>query len=617
MDVSKYLALYLSEARDHLQNMERMIESLEAGEGGDVALNELFRSAHSLKGMSAAMGQTVISERAHALEDLLLPYRDQKRAPEAGVLERARAVAEELATMVEEVAAAGGAPIDTGEPETSVVEPGEAVAADGAAAPPEGRPAGPERTVEVTVEMELARGSSPARTYEIAKAASDAGLLLGTYPFFYERPTGGQGLRLVLHLRTAWNAARLQQELSGMGQDLRVRIVPIPDPTPPRTQSGWEATAEPVKLDVTVLERLASRSESLTSAVRQLTREQGRRPNLLAEVESIAEGISAEVAQARLRPLADISAALPGVARTVARSRGRRLEVKVDVGDIELDRTIVERLRDPLVHLVRNAVDHGLEDVADREAAGKAAEGRLSVVALRRGPRIEIVVEDDGRGIDADAVAAKAIAAGAVDPAEADQLSEQEKLQLICLPGLSTTKQADGISGRGVGMDVVAEAVRSVGGGLRIETALGRGSRFTLWLPAAVLSDSLVLVRIGEDEMYGLPQHAVRAVLGDEDDRLDDDPAEILEIDGERLESISLAEELGRPNGTEERNLIVVETGRGRRAYRVARVVDRVDGVIRPLHAPLSSIPGLLGFAKSGGRTLFVLDPERLAPEGG
>src|SRR5690606_25533945 len=281
-------------------------------------------------------------------------------------------------------------------------------------------------------------------------------------------------------------------------------------------------------------------------------------------------------ATARLIPLSGIFAGLPGAARQLAREHGKEVHCTVEGGDTGVDKSILPSLNDPLIHLVRNAIDHGIESPEEREAAGKPPVGMLRITARPDGDRLEVVLEDDGRGIDPDRVRQTAVERNVISAAEAAGMSRASAIDLIFHPGFSTRKQASEISGRGVGLDVVRRKVVSLGGTVTVQSELGKGTRFVLRLPQSVALMKVLLFRI-DDDVFGLPAVDVEGV-----GRID--PDAVLEIAGVRtirykdrfLPIVSLGPLLalnGGPRGRRPQAVFVWQGNHG-----VALVVDGFVG---------------------------------------
>jgi two-component system chemotaxis sensor kinase CheA len=316
----------------------------------------------------------------------------------------------------------------------------------------------------------------------------------------------------------------------------------------------------------------------------------------------------------RTTPLLRVMENLPRVAREVATRTGKQVEVVLAGAELELDRSILDRLYDPLVHLVRNAVDHGLEDPATRSAAGKAEVGLLRIEATREKDAIRIAVADDGGGLNLDALRERAVAAGLLHPDLAPELPAAELAELAFHPGLSTARQVSDISGRGVGMDAVRTTLESLGGSIALETRPGAGTVALLRVPIAAAVQRALLVGLG-DEVVAIPiskvervtelsAEAIEASAGECFALLDDEPVPVLDLAGR----------LGwqaRPAGGAP---IVIASVRGERvALRVERLAGQQDIYVKPLPVLLAGLRVLAGLTVLGdGRPVFLLDLNQL-----
>lgn len=330
----------------------------------------------------------------------------------------------------------------------------------------------------------------------------------------------------------------------------------------------------------------------------------------------IVKDLQGQVMAVRMMPVSLVSDPLPRAARDLARQLGREVEVVVEGAEIELDRSILEALRDPLLHLWRNAIDHGIEPPEERAAAGKPRRARLSLLARRERDRVVVEIEDDGRGMDPDRLRAAAVSRGLLSADAARALSPREALHLAFLPGLSTARIVSDLSGRGVGLDVAKREVEAVGGTIDLESTPGRGTRFVLRLPLTIAVVPLLLVGVG-DELFGLPiAKVVGAVEAGPADLVPGANRPRLRHDGGSVAVHRLAALLDLPEaaGAAFRPHVVVE-GDGSQlvALGVDRLVGQEEAVLKPVPEPLDRLPGFLGVTILGtGRPLFVLDIPRL-----
>ncbi|HEY6004721.1 MAG TPA: chemotaxis protein CheA, partial [Anaeromyxobacter sp.] len=332
---------------------------------------------------------------------------------------------------------------------------------------------------------------------------------------------------------------------------------------------------------------------------------------------AIVKDLHDKVMTVRMTPLATLTDRLPRAARDVARKLGKQVEVEVKGAEIEIDRAILEELTDPLLHVIRNAVDHGLEASHLRLLAGKPAVGRISVSARRERDRVILEIADDGKGMDPTRLREAAVSRGALTDAQAAALGDREALLLACLPGVSTADIVTDVSGRGVGLDAVKRTIETVGGTLELESAPGAGSRITFRLPLTVAVQPVLLVRVGE-EVLGLPIAKVHGAAQVELSQLDRSRGEpVLSYQGDLVPVHDLTSLLGFPPGRAggERSVVVAEDRDGRVGLAVDALLGQQEAVLKPLGSPLDTVPGLSAVTVLGnGRPVFILDVQRLLP---
>jgi two-component system chemotaxis sensor kinase CheA len=330
---------------------------------------------------------------------------------------------------------------------------------------------------------------------------------------------------------------------------------------------------------------------------------------------ALVKDLHDKVMTARMTPLSVITDRLPRAARDIARRKEREVDLVISGAEIELDRAILDDLADPLLHLLRNCIDHGLESPEERLALKKPAKGRVLVSVRRQRDRVVVELEDDGRGMNAEKLKAAALARGLITQEAASRMSDREAFLLACAPGVSTAKDVTDISGRGVGMDAVKRTVENVGGTLEIESEAGRGTRFTLKLPLTVAVVQLLLVGVGE-EVFGLPIAKVLGATEADGDALSRSRETPLLPHGNALLPVHFLETLvGVPGGAASRvrPFVVMESDTGRLALAVDRLLGQEEVVLKALSRPLDLLPGLSGVTILGtGRPVFILDVPRL-----
>lgn len=322
------------------------------------------------------------------------------------------------------------------------------------------------------------------------------------------------------------------------------------------------------------------------------------------------------VLELRTAPIVRVTDNLPRTARQVAEKLGKRVEVQIIGAELELDRSILDRLGEPLLHLVRNAVDHGLEAPADRLAAGKSEAGLLRIEARRQKDSIEIEVSDDGRGIDLVSVCRRAVDAGLIHPDLVDDLPPEEVARFIFHPGLSTAKSVSEVSGRGVGMDAVKATVESLGGSVELRTRVGRGTTTTLIVPITAAVQRVLVVGLAEERVaipiskveriLEIPANAIEEAAGDCFVLVDDEPIPVL----------NLARALRIEEAATERSsipLVLCDVRGERVALRVDRFAGQQEFYVKPVPELLAHVRILAGLTVlDDGSPVFLLDLNQL-----
>lgn len=327
------------------------------------------------------------------------------------------------------------------------------------------------------------------------------------------------------------------------------------------------------------------------------------------------------IGQTRMQRIERIFSPLPRLVRDLCADLGKQVDLRTSGNDVELDREMIEMIRDPLTHIIRNAIDHGIESPAARRLAGKPATGRLSISARQSGNQILIKIADDGRGIDVDKLVARALAAKIRSASEIHALSERARLDLIFAPGLSTADQVSAISGRGVGMDVVRSNVERIGGSIDLENSPGKGLQVVLRVPLTLTIIPCLTVRAGGQE-FAMPRSAIREILFDNNDQVRIQQvggADLAYIRGECLPYVALETILGLDQSAQptarHRTIITVNASSDLRyALAVEAVIDHEELVVRP-GAPVIMADGLYAGTTlpDNGRPMLLLDPLGLA----
>jgi two-component system, chemotaxis family, sensor kinase CheA len=647
----KYLHAFIAEATEHLEQLASELVRIEQEPPDGPLWDSIFRRVHSVKGSAATIGLSAIVDIAHAAETLIGKLKAQHKRPERLQVDL---LLQATDALVREVQRASGvehsSPPDAGQPVTLVarLSAASSLLPELALAAPAPKPA---RQVvadpslprlDVAFSLTKSCQAPGARALIVQRKLKSAGTLLEMEPQPGALMQKKGGARVTALLATARPIDEVRALFDGIPEveEIEVRLAPAanaPAPEPPAAPPSTALMAVPdlagsddARADATVRVRAQALDQLLDQAAEVLhgiarLREAARHlpekaaAQFEAEIDRLrrtARDLHGRVMNARLTPFSSLTERLPRAIRDLAHRLGKEVELEVQGGEVELDRTVIEALGDPLTHLVRNAVDHGLETGAQRVAVGKSGRGLLVLVARRERDKVLVEVSDDGAGFDAARLRRRALDMGVLSPEKMAELTEQQSYELAFLPGLSTRAEATDLSGRGVGLDAVKSAVEGLGGKIGLRSAPGKGSRFTLELPLSVSMANLLLVQVG-GELYGLPM--TRIVATTEYDLSarggEGFEARSLAVMGQLVRAYSLAKLFGLPSLAPPgpRPFAVLEVDGITFALSVDRLVGQEEAVLKPLFPPLDRVRGLAGTTVLGnGRPLLVLDPRGL-----
>ena len=335
-----------------------------------------------------------------------------------------------------------------------------------------------------------------------------------------------------------------------------------------------------------------------------------------AGVSRIVDELQATIMSIRMVPVGQVFSRFPRLARDLSRKLNKKVKLLISGEETELDKTIIELLGEPLVHLVRNAMDHGLEHPEERIRAGKPEEGTIWLRAYNKGQSVIIEIEDDGRGIDPQKIRAKALERGLITHEDLERLDDRQVLNLIFMPGFSTAEKVSDVSGRGVGMDVVRTAIEKIGGTVELESYLGRGTKISLRLPLTLAISKGLEVEVAGGRYYIPLDYVVETVKAPREAIHWHRQQALVMIRDNLLPMRDLAEALGEQRGSSdggEVSLVVLNLGNRQVAVRVDRFYNESEFVLKPLIGPLEKLAGFSGATVTGeGRILLVLDPPKL-----
>jgi two-component system chemotaxis sensor kinase CheA len=616
---------FLDDARENLTNAERLLLEMDKGPLSPDDLASLFRSMHSVKGSAGSFGFATVTESAHGMESYLDEVRSGRRQVTHAAVEVLLRGVDLLKHLIEDPATSRAA-------EQAALA--EAIAAlDRADGPPWLLTFSPPAGL-------LSVGPDPIKLFTALRSLGDVKLScdesrtppLATYdplaPFLSwtaEIPGAVQRERIEEifdWVDGGWTLTRAAPEAPA---DLPSAPSPnadsLPAPAPSAPSPDFSATHS-IRVPVEKLDQLMNMVGELVITQSMLGEVDPGRPIAQARIAKISEGLSQlarntrhlqeSVMRLRSQPLSTVFGRLPRTVHALCEQLGKKVSLQV-VGDgTELDKTVVEKLGDPLVHLVRNCVDHGIETPEERLAAGKPEQGQLTISSYARGKDVYIEVQDDGRGMNEQRILEKAKERGLV--AQEAELTSAAIVQLIFMPGLSTAKEITDISGRGVGMDVVRQNVRALGGEISIASTPGRGTRFTLRLPLTLAIMEGQLVRIGR-RLYVVPLLSiVESIQPDWSLVQPCGHQEGYRMRGELIPVVDLPSRLeGITADKKDYLMVVVETDRGRVGLLVNELLSQQQVVVKSLETNYGAVDGLAGATILGdGSVSLILEPNAL-----
>jgi two-component system chemotaxis sensor kinase CheA len=551
VNTKRYAELFRAEARERLAEMNTSLLAIERGDGLD-RVAELFRAVHTVKGMSAAMGYESVRDLSHALETLLDLLRRE-------TIPTTPAVVEALFEGVDAL-------------ETAV----------------------------------LAACREKSEATDVREIVSN------------------------LQNMAAQSAPEAEPDLAAMQTmewpTMRVALSPAPKdpvPAPRRTPSAAstysvDKTQRSIRVDASRLDTLMTLIGELVIARGRL-QEVARREGNAAFSEAVLHAsrlignLQTEITTARMVPVGQAFERFERLVRDTANSLGKKVVFEVLGSDIEVDKSVLDEIGDPVMHLLRNSLDHGVETPAERRTAGKSPVARLTLSASRERSSVVIRVSDDGRGVNVDRVLERARLAGIVEN-DWTPASDAEILGLIARPGFSTTQQVTELSGRGVGLDVVATKVRSLGGAMELSTDAGAGTEIRLELPMTLAIIHALLAR-SNGEVYALPiTHVVETLVVNPEMIRFEDGQEILEVRGQSIPAVRLRQRLGHPPRDRGGHAVVLELPDGRITLVVDEFVGQQEVVVKQFDAA-RGMPQLFNGATilTNGSPALILDAQGIA----
>jgi two-component system chemotaxis sensor kinase CheA len=671
MEVNQYMGMFLEESREHLQTLNRCLLELEAEPSNLSILDEIFRSAHTIKGMSATMGFTTIAELTHEMENILDMLRKAQIRADHLIVDVLFKCVDTLEQLVECITNNQESGADIRPLITKLQQLAQGPSAtDSVVSPPTATlPDNPEtlpldetdsrliyaaqsqgmHAYDLNVFLKEGCLLKSARAYMVMRTLEDLGDVIKSVPSVDELEKENFDFRFQVVLISDRDPEKIREAVLSISEVENIDILSYkkivleeekPEPNKeirplaaatetkkgtvdhtPTTQQSPEKklrSGQSVRVDIERLDTLLNLVGELV--INKTRLEQiglTHRLNDLVEtielMDRITTDLQAVVMKVRMVPVGQVFNRFPRMVRDLSRDLKKEVNLIIQGEETELDRTVIDELGDPLVHLLRNAIDHGIENPADRQAKGKNPVGEIKLIARHEGNNVIILVEDDGKGINPEIIKNKAVQKGLITQSEADKLDTAEAIRLLFLPGFSTAETITDVSGRGVGMDAVKTKIEALGGMVDIETKVNEGSKFKIRLPLTLAIIQALLVKVYE-EIYAIPLSSI-------DSTINITPADIKTIQnqevillrGQIIPIVRLAEKLNVPRNNDDEQgelfVVIVHMGNQRAGIIVDTLIGQQEIVIKSLGKLLAGIKVIAGATILGnGQVALILD---------
>lgn len=644
MDTAKYRDLFVSETREHLVSLNRALLALEKNPDDPALLDEIFRSMHTIKGMAGSIGQDQIADLAHKAEDLLDKLRKRQLQLAQPQVDAIFESIDYLESAVAELAAGRDPQKNLKDQGAGLAKKIEALVAAPQSSQSESSSAvsggndfsriNPLKTadsfvykVRVLLEADVALKS--ARAFLVMHTMEQFGKIAYTVPerrdLEAERFDRGFSVFFVTNLHS-------EKEIKsriGSSEIEDIEIEEVVEETEEeaverRTVSAFTQLAQErpreVKVSTARLDKLMNLVGELVVWRERLKQLAQMSQNTLIQdsvdqVAQITSELQHQVLASRLVAMSEIFDRFPRVVRDAAKVLNKDIDFKLEGRELEMDRSILQMLAEPLVHLLRNSVDHGMETMIQREALGKKKVGSVTLSAQKIKDQALIIVEDDGRGIDAGKIKKKAMEKGWITAEQASKLSQKEVFDFLARPGFSTAEKVTEVSGRGVGLDVVKSRIESMGGSMSIESTAGQGSRFLLNVPLSLAIIRTLLVS-ARSQVYALPMSQVMETFELKPENvktLQGKTALVYRSQAIPVQRLSRALKLGTEEGDLAGPTVVLERQGSFAAYVIDRMVGQQEIVVKPLSRFLNSNKTFSGVAISReGQPMLIVDVNNL-----
>ncbi|WP_080846429.1 chemotaxis protein CheA [Cytobacillus gottheilii] len=683
MEMSQYLEVFIEESKEHLQACNEQLLELEKSPDDLKIVNDIFRSAHTLKGMSATMGYEDLASLTHQMENVLDAIRNQKIKVTSEILDVVFLSVDDLEAMVESIAGGGDGKRDVSSvvEKLKLIEQGKSPAGAQAAAEAAAAVAEPpqfsapksnydefELTViqqsneqgfnayEITVQLREDCLLKAARIFMVFEVLETAGEVIKSSPAADQLEEEQFDHEFTVTIVTKESVEDIQKKVMKVSEveradvhaisveDLKKQAADEDDTAQAALAPVEEAPVIAADAEVTAItdnkkdEKKPSAKQASNKTIRvnierldilmnlfeELVIDRGRLEQISRDLNNqelqetvehmsrISGDLQNIILNMRMVPVETVFNRFPRMVRQLARDLNKKINLEIIGAETELDRTVIDEIGDPLVHLIRNALDHGVETPEERKAKGKNEEGNVVLKAFHSGNHVFIEIDDDGAGISRDKVLAKALKNGIITEQAGAAMTDKQVFELIFASGFSTADKISDVSGRGVGLDVVKNTIESLGGSVTIDSKLGQGSTFSIQLPLTLSIISVMLVEI-QKEKFAVPLSSIiETAIVKESDILNAHNQKVIDFRGKVVPLLFLKDIFEVPvndQGDEFYSVVIVRKGDKMAGLVVDSFIGQQEVVLKSLGSYLSNVFAISGATILGdGQVALIVD---------
>ncbi|MCP8616501.1 chemotaxis protein CheA [Salirhabdus salicampi] len=657
MDTSQYISLFIEESNEHLQLMNDYLLKLEKDPSNEQIVTNIFRSAHTIKGMAATMGFVEMSDVTHKLENIFELIRQKQININSSLLDVVFQAVQQLESVIEDITngGTGSKSVDRVIYELERIEKHATIKSEiedtnefislpeletifGKVQDPDNlRKAEKENNIIYYLHVMLQRDTrlKSARAYMVFHALRDIGELVEANPSMDELEFETFGHTLDILFLSKVKKQLIQQRIENISEiaDVQIKLVSIhsnqmeeKNELPPDTSPTLEKEA--VKRAITNQKSIrvnVGKLDQLMNLFEQFVIDRGRLEKIANDLQErelqdtvdrisrVSSNMQDIILNMRMVPIEHVFKRFPKMVRKLTRELNKNIQFHMEGEETELDRNIIEQIGDPLVHLIRNSIDHGIESPGDRVERGKPPEGKLVLRAYQSGNQVIIEVEDDGHGINKEKIVQQALSKGLIHEEQRGHLSEDQIFELVMTSGFSTAEEISNISGRGVGLDVVKNTIESIGGSISIHSKRIQGTRFTIRLPLTLSIVSVMLVQ-SEQETYGIPiTSIVETIMYKKVNIHNIQQQEMIFYRNKTIPLMHLADlfQIPKSNQTvhDSSSIIIVRKGERMAGIVVDSAIGQQEVVLKSLGKYLTNIHAISGATILGdGQVALVID---------